>query len=268
MFGIMQGRLSTNDSSSPQAFPTRWQAEFDLAFSLGISHVEWLIPRDDFTRMEGWLDPKGVCEALKSTQVPVRSACLDLALSGQSSPDADGLSEDDFVDAVKFALKIGAEVIILPLVESQGLESKRNREVWSSRLKDLVQEIPWSEQKLAIEATLPQRLFRGFVDQSQLDLGFALDTGNLAVAGIDPVSTIKNLKSMVRCIHLKDRDTNGLPIRIGGGIVPFLAIFRVMREELSEPLLTLETPRPIFDAAVEVLEQLDAIEELWNLSAN
>lgn len=91
-------------------------------------------------------------------------------------------------------------------------------------------------------------------------LPFAPDTGQIAKAGDDPVSTLRDYRDIIRHVHLKDygggRETGYLGYApIGSGVIDMPAIFQILEEAAFAGWVTVEldgtpdAPRPPLVAA-------------------
>ena len=75
------------------------------------------------------------------------------------------------------------------------------------------------------------------------NVGVLYDTGNVAPLGYDSPSEIHSLNSLIKEVHIKDKDISGENVRLGTGLVDFRRISDVLNEIRYSNPIVFETVR-------------------------
>lgn len=76
----------------------------------------------------------------------------------------------------------------------------------------------------------PEKQFRDAIDSIDTNLmGIVLNTGQLGMAGLDPLHILQEYRAMVRCVIFKDVDAEGQWASIGNGIIDFVSITNYLK---------------------------------------
>jgi len=96
-------------------------------------------------------------------------------------------------------------------------------------------------------------------------IGVALDTGNLAAQGGDPVKAIYDLGKHLIYLHFKDILPGGghTCCGLGQGIVDVRGVIRALREVGYDGVLSIEIETIDHDPTEEIIESAQLLRELW-----
>ncbi len=77
---------------------------------------------------------------------------------------------------------------------------------------------------------------------SGLPIGILFDTANPAAFGDDPCVLLREVVRRVACVHAADTGAHGAlkPVQIGTGVVPFPAIFNLLKESGYDGMISIE----------------------------
>jgi hexulose-6-phosphate isomerase len=232
--GILQGRLSPRPSDKLQAFPhITWRSEFDSAARLGFDALEWIYEADrvEENPLKSESGRAGIRRAIQESGVPVRSVCADyfmvrrLAGGGQKAIRE---SRDALAALVDMASEVGAERILLPLLETAAVETP---ELKHEIVESLVAVAPIAERAkivLGLEMELPGSEYAALIDRvGHPSVRAYYDAGNSTAQGFDVSKDIEPLLPMLHAIHVKDRKVHGKSVYLGDGDTNFDGLFRV-----------------------------------------
>jgi len=156
--------------------------------------------------------------------------------------------------AVGLAADLGADVILLPLGQPQGVS---NSQAWTNTIRSLEQCLTVTEQAkitLALENVCSNYLLSADDLARMIDelnspfLKVYYDVANNAWLGMDPSSEIRSLASRICRLHFKNRSSlrgtpNSVTNSVGDpGIVNFQAVSNAIHEINYQGYLVLEVP--------------------------
>ena len=96
-------------------------------------------------------------------------------------------------------------------------------------------------------------------------IGVALDTGNLAAQGGDPVKAVYDLGERLIYLHFKDILPGGEHncCALGQGIVDVQGVVRALKEVGYDGVLSIEIETIDHDPTEEIIESAQLLRELW-----
>jgi xylose isomerase-like TIM barrel protein len=204
-FGIVQGRLT--QSTELQCFPKDWAKEFPIAWALGFDYIELIAEREYNEKNPIW---NGNIES------PI--ICNDYIINH-------GLDRIQLSALIDRAPGIGAELIILPLMEQSALVSKEDLlevELYAAK----------SNIKIALETT-----------ENDYPIPVVYDTGNRTREGLHLPRDIKELNKKIVHVHIKDIDWKGKNTLLGTGMVNFKEVCQALTDIGYDNTMTFETVR-------------------------
>lgn len=233
--GIMQGRLSARPPHRIQAFPTtNWPEEFSRAQELGLDHIEWLFESDNWEMNPILANPKQIEGVMRTTGVSLSSVCADFFMDHLLfREDERNLARHVQIleQLILAAAKLGARVILLPVLESSAL---RNTDEADQLLRNLKRPLDLAQRhgvKLGLEMELPAEAYLRFIEKAKHSaLGAYYDIGNAAAKGFRCERDIALLARHLVGVHVKDRLFNGPTVPLGEGTADFQAAFAALVE--------------------------------------
>lgn len=236
--GIMQGRLVPPINGQLQAFPAeRWREEFFAAKTAGLCSIEWIF--DDSTNEN--LNPltsrngvKEILEVSEETNVMVKSLCADYFIS---EPLLKGNKLDQRRRIKKLfwlmdkSVEAGISRIILPFVDSSGVEGEKEIHGLVKLLKETVIQAADRKIELNIETALDPSSVSSImksVDHQSLKLNY--DSGNSASLGYDIDTEFDEYGAFIGSLHIKDRLLGGRSVPLGTGATDFQKLKRNLKK--------------------------------------
>ena len=228
--GIIQGRLS-EPVEGYQETPQNWKKEFSDIETLGMSHVEWVVTKNN-------LFENPICKE-SMHNYKISSICLDHVI------DERIFQKDFFVNNVYYFCKIAEDnqiqSITLPIMENSKVDSKKKKDI----LKDLLFECCESFKNLEIniEAEIdPVILYDITKPHERLKITY--DTGNITALNFNHEVYIRKNFNKISNVHLKDRKRNyGKSCMFGKGDTDFESIFKTLSSLGYGGLYTLQMAR-------------------------
>jgi L-ribulose-5-phosphate 3-epimerase UlaE len=179
---------------------------------IGYDFLELALGRDDLPAVrEGWEEE--LRELAQETGVPVKSLVwggFPEFGRGRKDPDRREQVVEDVVEMVRFAHRVGADVILLPVWEGEGLNYEEGLELYREGLRPCVEVAEAEGVTLALEH-IPASKFANTglaIGEVARSMGSDMmrvyyDIGNDAHIGQDPVKALSRLGPLVAQVHLK-----------------------------------------------------------------
>ncbi len=230
--GVMQGRLSPRPAGKLQEFPwSSYADEFPKAARLGLHSIEWIFEAPRFQDNPLWteLGREEIRELIAASGVRVQSICADYfmlqRLAGEGSA-ALSQNRDVLADLIVAASAVGADRILIPLLETSAVDSlELKREVVVS-LKSVA---PLAERygvTLGLEMEIPGAAYASLVQSvGSPSVRAYYDTGNSTAQGADIAQDILPLLHLLHAVHIKDRVRGGGSKPLGTGDSNFQGFF-------------------------------------------
>lgn len=223
----MQGRLSHKPLDSKKSFPIdNWSREIELLKFLNLKSMQWIFDDSYFLNNPFLNSNSGVLELLKTNDVIVNSAILNVMIN-QSFDDSKEILEHDFLNKCdSFFSKIyqnNINLVVIPFVSENIFQYNLNFSLFIELINELNQFAISNGIKIALEVEDSIENIKKIYDNtSHLNsIGFAFDMGNSCAAGNDPVEEIKLYGNRLWNVHVKDRTNSGIRVPIGLGDVQF-----------------------------------------------
>lgn len=235
--GVMQGRLSPRPPGKLQEFP--WQsyaAEFPKAARLGLHSIEWIFEAPRYEENPIWTEAgrEEIRGLIAATGVRVQSVCADYfmlhRLAGES-PAALAHHRDVLADLIVAAHAVGADRILIPLLETSAVDSPELKREVALSLRSAV---PMAERygvTLGLEMEIPGHEYAKVVESvGSAKVRAYYDTGNSTAQGLDIAQDIAPLLPLLHAVHVKDRVRGGSSKPLGTGDANFQEFFpRLLR---------------------------------------
>lgn len=228
-YGVVQGRLVPAEDGKIQSFPSTWEKEHEIAASLGIEHIEWIVTNKSIKDGHPLLNDK----KFDRCGVRISAICADWLVDGDEKP------LDGFL--TKFALMHEAAkrndcMLTLPLMQDASLD--RDYKKWVKIIPGLCE---LSSVSINLESDANVGKMLGLIRLGNFVT--TLDIGNFVRDGIKFDNFISynqpggSVTGNVRTIHIKDyskklktsvalgtgnADLKGLGRAIKDGVFPLL----------------------------------------------
>lgn len=235
--GVMQGRLSPRPPGKLQEFPwASYAAEFPKAARLGLHSIEWIFEAARYEENPIWTEAgrEEIRGLVAATGVRVQSVCADYfmvhRLAGES-PAALAHHRDVLADLIVAAHAVGADRILIPLLETSAVDSPELKREVALSLRSAV---PMAERygvTLGLEMELPGPEYAKVVESvGSAKVRAYYDTGNSTAQGLDIARDIEPLLPLLHAVHIKDRVRGGTSKPLGTGDANFQEFFpRLLR---------------------------------------
>ena len=249
--GFMQGRLSPLVNNQIQSFPFKyWLNEFPLANQLGISCIEWTL---DYPKLHQnpLLLKKYKSKILNISEehnIKIPSITLDCCMQrpfwkAQNQFLLESLL-NDFKLIIYAASDIGANILVLPLVDNGSIESEKEFKLLQNSLSSLSEILTDKQIKIAFESDYSPAKLNDFIGHFDDRLfGINYDSGNSASLGFDPDEEFDLYGERIINIHIKDRILYGSTVRLGVGNTSFKKVFKNIKKINFKGNLILQTAR-------------------------
>lgn len=235
--GIMQGRLSPRPAGKLQEFPWRgYAAEFGKAARLGLHSIEWIFEAPRHRDNPLWTEQgrSEIRDLIRQSGVRVQSVCADYFMQHRLAGEAPAqLSQNRavLVELIAAASAVGADRILLPLLETSAVDSPElKREVVVS-LRSAAAEAERYGVTLGLEMEIPGAEYARLIAAvGSPRVRAYYDTGNSTAQGLDIASDIEPLLPLLHAVHIKDRLRGGASQPLGLGDANFRGFFaRLLR---------------------------------------
>ena len=186
--------------------------KFDALKEIGYDFLELALRRDDLPAVrEGWdVELRDLAER---TGIPVRSLTwggFPEFGRGRQHPVRRQQVVEDVVEMVGFAQRLGAEVILLPVWEGDGLNYEEGLQLYREGLRPCARAAEKAGVVLALEHIPASKFAHTGLAIGEIAravgspaVGVYYDIGNDAHTGQDPVEAISKLGALIAQVHLK-----------------------------------------------------------------
>lgn len=235
--GVMQGRLLPKYLGRYQAHPLcYWQNEFDIARSIGLSSIEFILDYND-AEQNPLLSPAGLNEIrsiTKKSGVKVLSVCADYFMEAplhDSNEKSASESLKVLLQLVKNCSVLGVTDIVIPCVDQSSLQGKQAVERFVEQLNIAIPEAERCHVNLSLETDLDPYAFSKLLERfpsSNVTVNY--DTGNSASLGYNPVEELNCYGERISDLHIKDRKYKGGSVVLGTGDTDFKIFFEAFEK--------------------------------------
>ena len=247
LLGIMQGRLTNAPKGEGlDWFPfNSWRDEFSLAKDLGFLNVEFVIDREKSKKNPIWSQSgrESIIDAFNANNITPLACCFNFVID---YPIVEKENIDDCLKAIKNSSFVGFRYAVIPLFQASDVESCNIVNLVNS-LNILMSAAKCCDIQLLLETNLSGRKTLNLVSQLGGEIGIVYDIGNATQCGHDIEDDLHVLSTLIKHVHIKDKDSNGENVELGFGNVLFEKFFKKLKEINYKGSYTLETSRG-FDA--------------------
>ena len=132
----------------------------------------------------------------------------------------------DLRKIISSASTIGADILVIPLVDNGSIENKFEFNLLKDTITSLYDLLELKKVKIAFESDFSPANLSDFIKvYNKKFVGINYDTGNSACLGFDPVEEFRNYGERIINVHIKDRKINGGTVRLGEGDTKFKEVF-------------------------------------------
>lgn len=248
--GFMQGRLSPLVDGRIQAFPGDcWRDEFWAGRELGFTHLEWTLDQDGLFEnplmtIDGGAEIASLSRETGLKVSSVTGDCFMQAPFWTSSGGAGTELLDVFRDVVRSAARVGATLVVVPLVDNGALITAQHEAALVEGMNGTVGLLAATGVRVAFESDFEPKRLASFIAQFPTDrFGINFDIGNSASLGWPPEVEIPTLGSRIINVHVKDRVLGGTTVPLGDGAADLPSVFRLLAAQGYGGLLILQTAR-------------------------
>jgi len=241
----MQGRLSDIQFGRIQSFPWGvWEKELDAAQALGLKLMEWTIDQYKFEFNPIFTNPQMIKEILALKDIKVDSITCDAFMEKPFWQVGEDESRKDLTKILAAMDIIGAEIIVVPLVDNSSLSGHGNYgksvEFFLS-FREILENL---NMKMAFEVDTDAARTRSFIHSFPLGrYGINYDIGNSASLGFNPVDEFSSYADRIINIHVKDRKKGGSTVPLGDGDADFDLVFNLLHSNSYDGNYILQTAR-------------------------
>jgi hexulose-6-phosphate isomerase len=229
---MMQGRLSPLIENRIQTFPAGvWEEEIKLCRELGIRYIEWTI--DTLTLSQNPIIQIGGTERINSilakhkTRIP--SVTCDYYMENPHWESKENDISETLRKLIESMSKIGARVLVLPLVDSASISKNPNMDL--SFFHSMESLLLRNRVIVAFETDLDPIESREFIDNFNPHVfGINYDIGNSASLGFSPNDEFLNYGNRILNVHVKDRIFGGHTVPLGEGNADFQSVVKQLKK--------------------------------------
>ena len=249
--GIMQGRLSPPNEGF-QECPVDWRREFNLLFTTGLNHIEWVVTKKSFD-----YNP---CFFEELETYPIHTICADnLVDKNICVPE---FLEENLRPICEAALRNNIKSVSIPLLEESSVLSSTVRKKFSDLIKNYSRD--YRDLEFWFEAELPVDKLMELLFLSD-NFFVTYDTGNITSCGFEHEEYLSKIYKRIRNVHLKDRTYNAETVPPPTGDTDFKKVFKFLKKKNYNGVYTLQTAREEFGNEYQtILKHKSILEEIYN----
>lgn len=233
--GFMQGRLSPIIDGQIQCFPwPYWKEEFSLAEKIELKLMEWTL---DFERLyenpllvrEGQ-DEINKLSKIRGVSIPsITCDCFMQRPFWKCDVEIKKSSIEDFINVITESLKIGANILVIPLVDNGSIIKVSDEDRLVDIIKENLKFIEKNKVKIAFESDFSPKKLATFIERFHSEnIGINYDIGNSASMGYQADEEIKCYGPRIFNVHVKDRMLGGSTVALGRGNANFSLVFDLL----------------------------------------
>jgi L-ribulose-5-phosphate 3-epimerase len=248
--GFMQGRLSPLVDGRIQAFPAaHWREEFPIAQALGFARMEWTLDHEELAE-NPLMTHSGqalIRDLAQDSGVAVSSItgdCFMQAPFWKAHGAARQALLGAFAEVVAGAKAVGADLVVVPLVDNGSVQTPAQEASLVEGLVDLAPQLAEAGVKVAFESDLSPADLGAFIAPLPRErFGINFDIGNSAGMGWPPEVEIPLLADRMLNVHVKDRVLNGTTVPLGQGNADLPGVFGLLKVAGYDGHFILQTAR-------------------------
>lgn len=231
--GVMQGRLTEQNSNKLQSFPANnWMNEFRMCSEIGLKSIEWVIDSNYYSEnpiFSKLLIPK-IKKLSENYKIKITAVCndllMDFPLKGKKN-----ISESESYITLEKLIKncsiLEIKFIELPLIAKSKIRSEEDLNRLFYNIEKLSKTATESGVTFLFETDLkPEQNLRLMERFDGLPVGLNYDTGNSAYWEFDPNLEIDLFGRWIKNVHIKDCLPKIYSVPLGEGNVNFDLIMK------------------------------------------
>ncbi len=243
--GFMQGRLSEPVNGRIQTFPGKnWELEFTVASENQLSKIEWTI--DTLTFLQNPIvkphEIERIVRVSSANDIQIPSVTCDYYMENPHWDSGDVDIEYDLIRIIEAMPKIGASILVIPLVDNSSIANKQNIDL--NFFKNLERNLRQNNVCIAFELDLEPENATNFIQLFDPRLfGINYDVGNSASLGFSPKEEISSYGNRILNVHVKDRLLGGHTVPLGLGNADFKTVVQQLHKANFHGNFIMQTAR-------------------------
>ena len=240
-FGITQGRLTNERKGVLQKFPKNWEKEFAFLTQTGLDYIELFLENKINENNPIWSETgqKKLLKIINKTNIKHHIVCDNYILNKS-------LRNSDLIEYYKKLFKsvkaIKCKLLIIP-IDNKNFLSK-NLPKFVDFIFFLKQESKKNKVMISLEINENYERFNKILLSNNIkDIKITFDTGNFYLTNKNVLKNLKKYLHLINHIHLKDRNTLGVNVVFGSGIINFKNLFIFLKKKKYNKYFTFETNR-------------------------
>lgn len=228
----MQGRLSPQVDGKIQAFPWEdWRTEFPLAQQAGFGLMEWTLDQyrlyeNPLLTQTGQDEIRSLCAQHGVRVASLTGDCFMQAPFWKARGETADALKRDFMAVAEACHAVGADHIVVPLVDNGGIESKEQEDALVGFMLEQSQVLKALSVAVVFESDFSPAELARLIGRFPLDgFGVNYDIGNSAALGYDAKEEFAAYGQRILNVHVKDRVLGGTTVPLGTGNADFDAVF-------------------------------------------
>ena len=243
--GFMQGRLIKSESQKfIQYFPSKsWHKEIALAKKNSFHLMEWTANIENLKKNPVYdynLSVKAK-KILQKNNLKVNSLTCDFFMQ---KPLFKKNNKDHCIKVLKKVItnsqSFGIKYFIIPLVDNSSIKNLIQENVLIYEMLK-ISKLLKKKSMILFEIDFPPKKVLKFIKKFNIKFGINYDTGNSASLNYN-FDEEKNYFKFVKNIHIKDREKNGITVRLGSGNWDYKKFFKYINNNYHGNLI-LQTAR-------------------------
>ena len=240
LIGFVQGRLTKSPNNSLQYFPKKWDEEFKNANKLKVNFIELFSERKFNSKNPIWSKQGATSykKNLKKNSLKAYTFTDNFIISN----DLKHIKTKKYLNRlIKQIKSLNIKFLILPMYGKSILTDKN----YKSYIKTLKALTKYKKIKFLIESNISISTFKKIEKKvNNQNLFFLYDVGNRSLLNSNPEIDILELgKKRLKHVHIKDKNTKGMNVKLGTGIAKFKKIFKALNKINYNGAFTFETTR-------------------------
>ncbi len=247
LIAILQGRLVDVKKNLIQSFPLdQWIYELSLAKKNKFKFIEWVASYDNIKKnpIYNKKNIKKINQLKKKYKINFRSIDLQFFVEAPFFK-----SKKKFLYRYNLlkkiiinAQKIGIKYLVLPVLEKANINNTEQEDKFLFYVKKILKYIK-NENYLLLETDYEaNNLLKLIKKINSKKIGINYDLGNRGFFGSD-IKKDQIYFKYIKNIHIKDKNLNGLSVRLGRGIVNFKKNFYYLKKFKYKGFFSLQSAR-------------------------
>lgn len=239
ILGVMQGRFTDKEGFFPQEFPwLNWKNEFEFAGNHNIDCIEWMFNAERFQENPIWTKTgrNEIRRIILESDVRIHSICINYFMKNSIIKEQD--SAFILEKLISAATELNIRQLIIPLFGASEIIDKNEICRVFKRIYEMLQ---GTKLRIGFETDISIEDQKFICQSLHTDkIGVCYDVGNAVGRGFDCVRDILEILDYLLEVHIKDKNSSGISVMLGEGMVDFREIFRNLRKR-EENILILES---------------------------